>query len=81
MTASIHQNDYFKATKKHKRHKVNSNYHHHSLQYSINQVTHKIFTVLLLLIAGQFTQVYTQQVFTEQGVSIEFGVMSKPVAL
>lgn len=45
-----------------------------------NQVTHKIFTILLLLVAGQFTQVYTQQVFTEQGVSIEFSVTSKPVA-
>ncbi|HXQ70387.1 MAG TPA: cytochrome D1 domain-containing protein [Pyrinomonadaceae bacterium] len=43
-------------------------------------MTHKIFTVLLLLVAGQFTQVYTQQVFTEQGVSIEFSVLSKPVA-
>jgi YVTN family beta-propeller protein len=45
-----------------------------------NQVTHKFFTLLLLLFAGQFTHVYTQQVFTEQGVSIEFSVLSKPVA-
>ena len=43
-------------------------------------MTHKLFTILLLLAAGQFTQVYTQQVFTEQGVSIEFSVASKPVA-
>ena len=43
-------------------------------------MTHKLFTLLLLLVAGQFTQVYTQQVFTEQGVSIEFSVLSKPVA-
>lgn len=45
-----------------------------------NHVTHKIFSILLLLAAGQFTQVYTQQVFTEQGVSIEFSIASKPVA-
>ena len=43
-------------------------------------MTHKIFAILLLLVAGQFTQAYTQQVFTEQGVSIEFSVVSKPVA-
>jgi YVTN family beta-propeller protein len=43
-------------------------------------VTHKFFTLLLLLVAGQFTNVYTQQVFTEQGVSIEFSVAAKPVA-
>ena len=43
-------------------------------------MTHKFFAILLLLIAGQFTHVYTQQVFTEQGVSIEFSVLSKPVA-
>jgi YVTN family beta-propeller protein len=43
-------------------------------------VTHKILSILLLLLAGQFTQVYTQQVFTEQGVTIEFSVLSKPIA-
>jgi YVTN family beta-propeller protein len=43
-------------------------------------VTHKFFSILLLLVAGQFTQIYPQQVFTEQGVTIEFSVMSKPVA-
>lgn len=43
-------------------------------------MTHKFFAILLLLVAGQFTQVYTQQIFTEQGVSIEFSVLSKPVA-
>lgn len=50
------------------------------LQYSKTQVTHKIFTILLLLVAGQFNSVYTQEVFTEQGVSIEFSVTPKPVA-
>ena len=43
-------------------------------------MTHKFFTILLLLAAGQFSNVYTQQVFTEQGVSIEFSVVSKPIA-
>ena len=40
----------------------------------------KFFTILLLLFAGQFTPTFAQQVFTEQGVSIEFSVLSKPVA-
>lgn len=34
----------------------------------------------MLLVAGQFTHVYSQQVFTEQGVTIEFSVAAKPVA-
>jgi len=34
----------------------------------------------MLLVAGQFTHVFAQQVFTEQGVTIEFSVASKPVA-
>ena len=41
---------------------------------------HKVFTILLLLIAGQFSYVSAQQVFTEQGVSIEFSLASKPIA-
>lgn len=43
-------------------------------------MTHRLFTILLLLVAGQFTYTYSQQVFTEQGVTIEFSVMSTPVA-
>jgi len=43
-------------------------------------VIHKVFTILLLLIAGQFSYVSAQQVFTEQGVSIEFSLASKPIA-
>ncbi|HEX5835947.1 MAG TPA: cytochrome D1 domain-containing protein [Pyrinomonadaceae bacterium] len=43
-------------------------------------MTHRIFTILMLLVAGQFTHVYSQQVFTEQGVTIEFSVAAKPVA-
>lgn len=40
----------------------------------------RFFTVLLLLLTGQFSYASAQQVFTEQGVSIEFSVASKPVA-
>ncbi|HEX5888213.1 MAG TPA: YncE family protein [Pyrinomonadaceae bacterium] len=43
-------------------------------------MTHKILAILLLLAAGQFTHVFAQQVFTEQGVSIDFSVASKPIA-
>jgi len=43
-------------------------------------VTYRFFAILLLLAAGQFTHVFAQQVFTEQGVTIEFSVASKPVA-
>jgi len=44
------------------------------------KLSQKLLTILLLFAAGQFIQVYTQEVFTEQGVSIEFSVTSKPVA-
>lgn len=43
-------------------------------------MTHKILAILLLLAAGQLTHVFAQQVFTEQGVSIDFSVASKPIA-
>jgi hypothetical protein len=48
------------------------------------QVSHgfyRLALVLALLASGaQFTSVSAQQVFTEQGVSIEFSVAPKPVA-
>lgn len=43
-------------------------------------MTHKRFLILALLLTAPFTHVSAQQVFTEQGVAIEFSVPSKAVA-
>ncbi|HET9525725.1 MAG TPA: cytochrome D1 domain-containing protein [Pyrinomonadaceae bacterium] len=43
-------------------------------------MTQILLTILLLLLTGQFSYVFAQQVFTEQGVSIEFTVASKLIA-
>ena len=50
------------------------------VELNITQVTHRLFFILALLLAAPLTHVSAQQVFTEQGVSIEFSVASKAVA-
>jgi YVTN family beta-propeller protein len=53
------------------------------VEYSggVKQRAHGLLRIVfLLLLASQFANVSAQQVFTEQGVSIEFSVVTKPIA-
>ena len=50
------------------------------MPYCVARLIQRFCAALLLLFAGHFAQAAAQQIYKEQGVSVEFGSAAKPVA-